>query len=360
MPLVTRNPGDTIRSADVDQFGYLLTGSMADQPVTVGQIVNVQGRPINALRLASPTITGCPIANGAASEYNYQIVAQNADGDAIPGATYVITTGPAAFDSTHTATPTWPPAPGATNYLVLKAAGHLPAQTSFQQIGTVTAVSGFTGSYSFIDTGQTASAYTARNVSPGGAVSANMMGAQARFIGRWPTTGAPPTIGGGLLYSVGDWGYDVNGFEWFCTVAGATGTWSTQAGGTLPGGYAQVTAQQGPLSVITDVTGLSVTVTTFAGRRYRISGNCIAQNSSSGGANALYIADGSNSQLQEDIQPVNGLFLCTLKPELIHVPGAGTRTYKLRILGYSGTVIANAANTSATPSFILVEDIGGY
>jgi len=130
--------------------------------------------------------------------------------------------------------------------------------------------------------------------------------------------------------------------------------------GALAGGYAQVIANQGPFSAQTDITGLNVTVTIGAGRRIRITAVAgIASTVAADGASlGIYDVTGSAQIAQDNtgIPATGQVYFC--KATAIHVPGAGSRTYKIymtRILG-SGSLTMSAG--VGYPAFINVEDIG--
>src|SRR4029077_6770938 len=121
-------------------------------------------------------------------------------------------------------------------------------------------------------------------------------------------------------------------------------------------GYAQVTANQTGITAEVALTGLSVTVTLPAGRRIRITGNVLAQNTNADPAN-LYIKEGA-TYLQAEVtylNPVNTNL--TMLASVVLTPGAGAHTYNLQMArSAAGTVQMSAAATS--PAYILVEDIG--
>jgi cytoskeletal protein CcmA (bactofilin family) len=100
MALYTVTAGGTIQAADINQLGGVLTGTMTDQPVTLGNTLDVKG----AITLEGTTTqTGALTANGgitASSEHvtgNLQV-----DGTATVAAAHV--TGSATVDATLAAT----------------------------------------------------------------------------------------------------------------------------------------------------------------------------------------------------------------------------------------------------------------
>ena len=126
--------------------------------------------------------------------------------------------------------------------------------------------------------------------------------------------------------------------------------------GTL--GYAQITASQVGITAVTDVTGLSVTFTAVAGRRYKITAEGYLASSVIDDVCAMQITDGSNNQVQS--AQTQGSANATIKAvaHAIVVPGAGSRTYKVRALRAGGTGNVTFFAATNAPAFILVEDIG--
>jgi len=110
-----------------------------------------------------------------------------------------------------------------------------------------------------------------------------------------------------------------------------------------------------------DLTGLSVTFTAVAGRRYRIQGWLRAGGSSTTGGDAeLLLTDGSNTQLQLDrFGEVDATGL-RWTFNIVHYtsPSAGSVTYKLR--GRDATSAKNWQTIAASdnPAYLVVEDIG--
>ena len=125
-------------------------------------------------------------------------------------------------------------------------------------------------------------------------------------------------------------------------------------------GYAEVTANQTTISTETDLTGLSVTVTTpeLLGRRIKITGWV---SFSSAGTSAMWIA----LRLREDdtqisdgnvVMDVSGRnILCTTIA--YQTPSAGSHTYKLRAARIGGTDLITMVAGATEPAFISVEVI---
>jgi len=130
--------------------------------------------------------------------------------------------------------------------------------------------------------------------------------------------------------------------------------------GTVSGGYVQITSNVTGITTIADVTGLSITFTAVASRRYRIDVGCMMQTDGSTANNQgrLYITDGSNNVLQRrDVNLAVGALPAGISATAIVVPGAGSVTYKAR----AERSIANNLSVIAAatiPAFILITDIG--
>ena len=154
------------RALDVDQFRQALIGLMPDQPITIGQLLTVQGRALSLQQLTSPTIASYTDHSSTGAAANYKTVANNDDGDAVPGPAFATPhggTGPSNYVALNI-----PPAPGAKVIKVLKQ----PGQTGpYLQIGSYNQVQGQTANYTFNDQGAAGSSYTASTTSPGGRIS---------------------------------------------------------------------------------------------------------------------------------------------------------------------------------------------
>ena len=124
-------------------------------------------------------------------------------------------------------------------------------------------------------------------------------------------------------------------------------------------GYAQIIANKTGITTVDDVAGLSVTWTALAGRRYRVSAQCKANSSVLGDAIKVAITDSSNTEISHS-EIINQSTIAgqSMNCSAVIVPGAGSKTYKIRVQrsGGSGTVLLNAGATF--PAYILVEDIG--
>lgn len=124
-------------------------------------------------------------------------------------------------------------------------------------------------------------------------------------------------------------------------------------------GYAERTSNQTGITSTSnvDLTGLSVTFTALADRRYKITASVGGGYSSTTEAFLVAITTGSNTVLQRSILPNSQAEWWRADMCTVEVPGAGEVTYKVR----GSTVFGGSVQVSASanaPSYILVEDIG--
>jgi hypothetical protein len=124
-------------------------------------------------------------------------------------------------------------------------------------------------------------------------------------------------------------------------------------------GYAEVTANQVTISTVTDLTGLSVTVSVASGHRIKITaggdtsitdtaGVALAQIKESGtvlGRWARWEARSTNQQMSS-------------QRSVVLAPSVGSHTYKLTLERAAGTGTVGLVAGAGNPAFILVEDIG--
>lgn len=146
------------------------------------------------------------------------------------------------------------------------------------------------------------------------------------------------TSGGGVLTTLG--------------TQAATQPGIVSPGGTL--GYAQVTANQGTFTAITDLTGLTVTVTVAAGRRIKITGEAALGSSVSTDTMRLYIRE-TGTTLQFSYIP-GGPATCLIECDL--TPSAGVHTYNLSADRNAGSGNITMFAGATQPAFVKVEDIG--
>lgn len=126
----------------------------------------------------------------------------------------------------------------------------------------------------------------------------------------------------------------------------------------LPGGwigYSVVTANQTGITAITDLTGLSVSVTVNTNRLIRVSGIARVTQSPADGWTDLRIREGTTT-LAYSI--VYGNADITQNVWTLLATTAGTHTYKLSLEKLSGTGTASLDAAADHPAWILVEDLG--
>jgi hypothetical protein len=121
-------------------------------------------------------------------------------------------------------------------------------------------------------------------------------------------------------------------------------------------GYAQITANGANNSGTATVSGLSVTFTAAANRRYKITIQCIEGVQVGAGVSQIQIWNGTGAQLNAvNVARAAGTAdgaMCVG----FDTPSAGSVTYNFRTFT-SGTTYSVSAASSA-PAFILVEDVG--
>ncbi|CAB4136919.1 hypothetical protein UFOVP314_45 [uncultured Caudovirales phage] len=125
---------------------------------------------------------------------------------------------------------------------------------------------------------------------------------------------------------------------------------------------ASVTAQQNGITTVTDLTGLTVTWTAIASRRYRVTAAAEINGTVAGDLLIVYITDGSNTIQQRAVVTVpslnsgGGYAHARLELHLSNVSGSVTR--KLRLERNAGTGTAGMFAAATTPAYLTVEDIG--
>lgn len=124
-------------------------------------------------------------------------------------------------------------------------------------------------------------------------------------------------------------------------------------------GYAQVTANQTPITSIVDLTGLTVTWTADSARRYKITGSVMLQSNVASDSSRVTFADGSNNIVQlSQVQFVGANVPLSCERSVIQSGLSGSVTRKLRAARQNGTGNVTMVAAATIPAFILVEDIG--
>lgn len=140
----------------------------------------------------------------------------------------------------------------------------------------------------------------------------------------------------------------------------AAPTWSRSRGAVA---YAEVTSNQSGFGAgPTDITGLSVTFTAKAGRRYKVTGaadfGSIAELDQFNGL----IRTGGGTTLGRfgRIRGGNTSDATRMYGSVRVAPGAGSVTYKLSFERSSGSGTGSMSAAADNPAFIHVEDVGGF
>jgi hypothetical protein len=142
------------------------------------------------------------------------------------------------------------------------------------------------------------------------------------------------------------------------TAAGLTNAIATiPAQGTLPGGYAARTANQGPMAGTWTITGSTITVTVGAGRRIRVSGETLLGSTVSTDVIGMSIYEGA-TELARSQSPPAGSFAVSLLCAAVLTPTAGSHTYSLTVKVASGSGNLTVTAGAVAPTYILAEDIG--
>jgi hypothetical protein len=123
-------------------------------------------------------------------------------------------------------------------------------------------------------------------------------------------------------------------------------------------GYAEVTANQGSITTVVDLTDLSVTVTIAPGRRIRISAFTAFASTVADDTAELLIKEGATQLNRADVIQRPADVPSTAIAFYVGNPTAGSHTYKLAALRGAGTGTLTMAASATNPAFLLVEDIG--
>lgn len=141
--------------------------------------------------------------------------------------------------------------------------------------------------------------------------------------------------------------------------------------GVVSGGYAQITANSTTNATTTAlaVSGLSITVTLVAGRRYRLSGMLVPFSTVANDVAAVQLRDtatllqGLDVDIQTTSRGYNGhisvVFTCVASGAVAGTSlNAGSHTFNAYIQRDSGTGTINLVAAATNPNYILLEDIG--
>ncbi len=157
-----------------------------------------------------------------------------------------------------------------------------------------------------------------------------------------PDTTSQPAVGDNVWYqnAAGRWQYGEWGKPWGIV------------------GYKEVTANQGSITTLVDLTSLTITFTAAANRRYRIKGKIELSSTVGDGAFQLFITDSTPTTYTRATGPIASTAGFTVFAETVESFAAGTITIKLRLERTSGTGTYTMGASATSPAFILIEDIG--
>ena len=108
---------------------------------------------------------------------------------------------------------------------------------------------------------------------------------------------------------------------------------------------------------MTDVTGVSYTVTVGSGRRIRVESRCIWKSTVADGQLGLFILEDGATVAAAEAVPNLANAVVGNSVSAIRTPTAGVHAYKIQAQRLNGTGTVTIAGTSS-PSYILIEDIG--
>lgn len=116
--------------------------------------------------------------------------------------------------------------------------------------------------------------------------------------------------------------------------------------------------QQGGITTVTDITGMSVTWTALANRRYRLSASCLLFSTVAGDIAQMQITDAANNvQALGQVSALNGFGVsCRCEWKVSGIFGA--QTHKLRVVRGVGTGSVTFDAAATYPAYLTVEDIG--
>lgn len=120
--------------------------------------------------------------------------------------------------------------------------------------------------------------------------------------------------------------------------------------------YAEKTADELNFTTVANIAGLTVTYTAVNGVKYRITGRCRTLQNVAGATQSLFLTDGSNGQLAEDVVSFSSSNVIGWR-QLVHrelwAGATGSVTRKLRLQTSAGNADVIAA--VGRVGFILVE-----
>jgi hypothetical protein len=128
----------------------------------------------------------------------------------------------------------------------------------------------------------------------------------------------------------------------------------------MPGGWigwAQVTTDQASIDALTDLTGLSVTVTANSSRLIRVTGQISLLTDGTGNEAQGYIREGTTKLAEIGPGAVAAGTAGVITASAILEASSGSHTYKLSAEPIDEVSVTMKASATR-PAFILVEDLG--
>jgi hypothetical protein len=123
-------------------------------------------------------------------------------------------------------------------------------------------------------------------------------------------------------------------------------------------GYAPAVAAQSGITTVVDVTSCTITLTTVAGRRYKITGYSEVQSTVANDIPRLTILEDGVQVAEYQITLVTANTPFGFNPQVIKTPSAASHTYKLQIVRAAGSGSLTLPLSGTNIAFILIEDIG--
>lgn len=124
-------------------------------------------------------------------------------------------------------------------------------------------------------------------------------------------------------------------------------------------GYTAKTTEQTGITTVVDITGLSVTFTAVAGRRYRVTLQALVFSSVANDIVQIQIRDGSGTVLNlSQVLAPSTTFGVSAACQFVTNGWSGSTTVKAAALRNSGTGSVTFDAGATYPAYILVEDIG--
>ena len=124
-------------------------------------------------------------------------------------------------------------------------------------------------------------------------------------------------------------------------------------------GFAEnTTLAQTGVTTIVDITGLTVTFTGVAGRRYRVDGSLLLQSTVNGDTVNLIIRNSAGTFLNQGIYPLPSNAVANMCAVSLVTTATGSTTFKLSFQRQAGTGTMTANGGGTFPAQIVVTDIG--